>query len=254
MDFWIKTTLLLVAGAGAGVMNSLAGGGTLLTFPALMWTGMPAIAANATSTVALLTGIGSSIWSYRRELAVQKKWAWRFAGPSLVGGLAGALLLLSTEEAYFREIVPYLILFAAVLFTFQGPMLRLLEIEAKAVERSRYGMAAALFFQFWVAVYGGYFGAGIGILMLAVLGILGHEDIHLANSVKVTQAFLINVIAAVCFILSGQVFWTEALIIGIGSALGGASGPYLGRWVGAKMVRVFVSVIGFAIGLYFLLR
>ena len=235
-------------------MNALAGGGTLLTFPALIWVGIPSIAANATSTVALLTGIGSSIWSYRRELSVQKKWAWRFAGPSLVGGLAGALLLLNTEEAHFRVLVPYLILFAAVLFTFQGPLLRLLEIEAHAFERSRYGLAAALFFQFWVAVYGGYFGAGIGILMLVVLGLLGHEDIHLANSVKVTQAFLINVVAAACFIVSGEIYWTEALLIAIGSAAGGASGPYLGRWVGAKVVRGFVSVIGFAIGLYFLLR
>jgi uncharacterized membrane protein YfcA len=254
MDYWLKATLLLLAGGGAGIMNSLAGGGTLLTFPALIWAGVTPIAANATSTVALLTGIGSSIWSYRRELAVQKKWASWFAGPSLAGGLVGALLLLNTDEAYFSVLVPYLILFATVLFTFQKPVLGLLEIEARTVARSRYGLAAALFFQFLVAVYGGYFGAGIGILMLAALGMLGHDDVHLANSVKVTQAFLINVVAAACFILSGNIYWLEAALIAVGSTAGGLAGPYIGRRVGAPVVRAFVSVIGFAIGLYFLLR
>src|SRR3990172_3663366 len=192
MSFWLQAALLTAAGALAGVMNSLAGGGTLLTFPSLILVGLPAIAANATSTVALLMGIGSSIVGFRRELSTQKKWAWLFAGPSLVGGLVGAILLLNTEEAHFRAIVPFLILFASVLFTFQGPILRLLEIEAHAIERSRYAMAAALFFQFLVAVYGGYFGAGIGIPMLSALGILGHRIILEMNSVKVVQAFIIN--------------------------------------------------------------
>lgn len=253
MTFLAKAALLVLAGAVAGVMNALAGGGTLLTFPSLIFAGLPAIAANATSTVALLMGIASSIWSYRRELATQRKWAWRFAGPSLLGGGIGALLLLNTAESHFRALVPYLILFATLIFTFQRPLLRLLEIEAHAIERSRYGMAAALFFQLLVAIYGGYFGAGIGILMLAALGILGHQDVHQMNSVKVTQAFLINAVAATIFILSGKIHWLEALLIAIGAAFGGAAGPWIGRRVGGNMVRVFVSVIGFAIGLYFLL-
>lgn len=235
-------------------MNALAGGGTLLTFPALVFAGLPAVAANATSTVALLTGIGGSIWGYRRELVTQKKWALRYAGPSLLGGIAGALLLLNTGEALFRAFVPYLILFAAVLFTFQRPILRLLEIEAHAIERSRHGLALALLFQFGVAVYGGYFGAGIGILMLAALGVLGHGDIHQMNSLKVLQAFLINVVAALIFIVSGKIFWSQALMVACGSVVGGALGPSLGRRVGPRPVRVFVSAIGFSIGLYFLLR
>ena len=253
MTFLAEAALLIVAGAVAGVMNALAGGGPLIPFRALMFAGLPAIAANATNTVALLSGVGSSIWSYRRELETQKKWAWRFAGPSLAGGLAGALLLLNTGEAQFRALIPYLILFAATLFTFQGPVLRLLDIEAHAIERSRYGLAAALLFQFAVAVYGGYFGAGIGILMLAALGILGHRDVHAMNSVKVVQAFLINVVAAAWFIFNGKVYWTEALLIAVGSGLGGVAGPWLGRRVGPRVVRGFVSVVGFAIGLYFLL-
>ena len=253
MTFVVKAVLLIAAGGLAGIMNSLAGGGTLVTFPALVFAGLPAITANATSTVALLTGIGSSIWAYRNELATQSQWARRFAGPSLVGGFLGGVLLLHTTEASFRAIIPYLILFATVLFTFQGPVLRLLEIEAHAVGRSRHALAVALTFQFFVALYGGYFGAGIGILMLATLGILGHQNIHEMNSVKVVQAFLINVVAAVYFIFSGKIEWMAALLIGVGSLLGGLSGPWIGRRVGAKVVRGFVSVVGFAIGLYFLL-
>ena len=254
MPIGLKIPLLILAGATAGIMNSLAGGGMLVTFPALMFSGMSAIAANITSTVALLTGHVSSMWSYRKELATQKKWTLRFAGPSIAGGLIGALLLLNTGEALLRAIVPYLILLAAVLFTFQGPVLRLLEIEAQAIERSAHGVAFALLFQFGVAVYGGYFGAGIGILMLAALGVLGHTDIHQMNSVKITQAFLMNVVAVALFIASGEVHWGEAALVGFGALVGGAIGPVFGRRLGARFVRGFVSFVGFSLGVYYLLR
>src|ERR1041385_1038042 len=163
MSFAVKAALLIGAGWLAGVMNSIAGGGTLVTFPALVFAGVPAITANATSTVALLTGVASSIWAYRKELATQSRWAMWFAGPSLVGGLIGAILLLRTGEASFRAIIPYLILFATALFTFQQPVMRLLDIKAEPGE-SKHGLALALVFQLFVAIYGGYFGAGIGIL------------------------------------------------------------------------------------------
>jgi uncharacterized protein len=253
MPFLAKAVLLIAAGWLAGVMNSIAGGGTLVTFPSLVFSGIPAISANATSTVALLTGVGSSIWAYRKELATQSRWAWRFAGPSMAGGLIGAVLLLNTGETSFRAIIPYLILFATALFTFQGPILRFLDIEAQVVGKSRHGLAAALAFQLFVAIYGGYFGAGIGILMLATLGMLGHQNIYEMNSVKVTQAFLINIVAAAYFIFAGKVLWVEAGLVGLGSVVGGVAGPWIGRRVGQKVVRRFVSVVGFAIGLYFLL-
>ena len=254
MTFFSEAALLIAAGAVAGVMNALAGGGTLLTFPSLIFVGLPAVSANATSTVALLMGIASSIWGYRRELATQGKWARQFAIPSLTGGILGALLLLHTEESHFRALVPYLILFAAALFTFQKPILRLLEIEAHAIGRSRHTLTVAMLFQFGLAVYGGYFGAGIGILMIASLSLLMDPDnVHEINSVKVTQAFLINVVAAGIFIFSGVVRWREVFLIAIGAACGGMAGPWIGRRVGSKVVRGFVSVLGFAIGLYFLL-
>jgi uncharacterized membrane protein YfcA len=255
MDFFPKAALLIFAGFIAGIMNALAGGGTLLTFPSLIFAGLPSITANATNTVALLMGIGTSIVGYRKELAIQKRWAWRFAVPSLVGGVIGALLLLNTEESHFRALVPYLILFAATLFTFQGQILRLLEIEAQSLEHSRHGLAAAMVFQFGVSIYGGYFGAGIGILMLASLGVLmGAQNVMEINSVKVIQAFLINITAAIIFIASGKVLWMEAAMIAVGAGFGGMAGPWIGRRVGSNVVRWFISVLGFAIGTIMLLR
>ena len=255
MDFFPKAALLIAAGAIAGIMNALAGGGTLLTFPSLLFAGLPAISANATSTVALLMGVGSSIVGYRKELATQHRWARRFAIPSLLGGIIGAFLLLNTEESHFRTLVPYLILFAATLFTFQKQILRLMEIETHTLGHSRYGLATAMVFQFGVGIYGGYFGAGIGILMLASLGVLmANENVLEINSVKVTQAFLINVVAAGIFITSGKVYWLEAALIATGAGLGGMAGPWIGRRVGPKVVRWFVSVLGFAIGTLMLLR
>ncbi|MBI2818660.1 MAG: sulfite exporter TauE/SafE family protein [Acidobacteria bacterium] len=255
MDFFPKAALLILAGAIAGIMNALAGGGTLLTFPSLVLAGLPTISANATSTVALLIGVGSSIFGYRRELSTQKEWAIRFAIPSLLGGIVGAVLLLNTEESHFRAVVPFLILFAATLFTFQKQILRLLEIETHALEHSRHAMAVAMLFQVGVAIYGGYFGAGIGILMLASLGVLmGAQNVLEINSVKVTQAFLINITAAVIFIASGKVYWVEAAMIAIGAGCGGMAGPWIGRRVGPKVVRWFVSVLGFGVGIIMLLR
>lgn len=250
----LKSLFLFFAAAVAGMINSVAGGGTLVSFPALVLGGAPAINANATSTVALLPGAMSSLWAYRRQLAVQRSWAWRLAAPSLAGGLLGAVLLLQTGEARFRAMMPYLILFAAFLFTFQPAVSRWLKLEAQAVYRSRYGALLALLFQFLVAVYGGYFGAGIGILMLAALAILGQHNIHEMNSLKVLLALLINAIAALYFVSAGSVLWTDALIMALGALVGGYLGARLALRLGAGVVRAFVSVVGFAIGFYFLLR
>ncbi|MBI4460708.1 MAG: sulfite exporter TauE/SafE family protein [Acidobacteria bacterium] len=254
MAFWSQSLILLLAGGIAGVINSVAGGGTLLSFPALMFVGAPAVNANATNALALMPGLVGSLWSYRRELAAQKIWVWRFTPVSLLGGLLGGVLLLQTGETQFRAIVPYLILFAAALFTFQGQVSRWLEIEAHTIEQSRHGLAAAIVFQFCVAVYGGYFGAGIGILMLAALGILGQTRIHQMNALKVLLSLLINGAAAVYFIASGTILWTETVILGAGALAGGYVGPHLARKMGEKPVRIFVSVAGFTIGIYFLLQ
>jgi uncharacterized protein len=247
-----KAVILISAGAVGGVMNSIAGGGSLITFPALLWAGLPSIQANATNTWAVMGGITTSVWSYRGELGSQRRWILRYFGPSLLGGLVGSLLLLWTGETVFSEMVPYLLLFAALIFTFQGRIVKLFAIEAHAIENSRHGQALAMFFQFLVAIYGGYFGAGIGILMLAALGLMGQKDIIAMNSLKVFQGLIINGIACVIFVLLTKIYWVECGMIFAGSALGGLLGPWMARRVGPKLVRAIVSITGFGIAFYFL--
>jgi hypothetical protein len=254
MPVLIKPLILFLAGVMAGIINAIAGGGTLITFPALIFYGLPSVQANATNTVGVLPGIMSSLWGYRRELATQTRWVWRFTITSLAGGLIGAYLLLHTGEARFREFVPYLILFATVLFTFSSQITRWLQVEAQVIEKSRYAVALAIAFQFCVAIYGGYFGAGIGIFMLAALAVLGLKDIHEMNALRISLGVMLNAVAAIYFIANGLIFWTEAVLLAAGTITGGHAGPYIARAIGVTAVRVFVSVTGFVSGIYFLAR
>jgi uncharacterized membrane protein YfcA len=249
-----KSIILFVAGAVGGVMNSIAGGGSLITFPALLWAGLPSIQANATNTWSVMGGIATSLWSYKGELGAQRKWVLRYLVPSSLGGLVGALLLLWTGETVFSNMVPYLLLFAALVFTFQGHILKLFQIEAHAIESSRHGPSIAMFVQFLVAIYGGYFGAGIGILMLAALGLMGQKDIIAMNSLKVLQGALINGVACIVFVWLTTIHWPEFFLIFSGSAVGGFIGPALARRVGPKLVRGLISAIGFGIAFYFFFR
>src|SRR5688572_17476961 len=167
-----QLTLVVLAALVGGVMNSIAGGGTLLTFPALIALGVPAINANATSTVALWPGALGSMWGYRGELTGARRWAIGFAFPSLLGGAVGALLLMWTPAERFAALVPWLVLGATFLFSIQRPVMRWFaehrkrEVETDVVITSRWPPPPILFYQFLVAIYGGYFGAGVGILML----------------------------------------------------------------------------------------
>jgi uncharacterized protein len=192
---------LLAFGAAfvAGAINSVAGGGTLVSFPALIWLGLPSITANATSTVAIWPGSLGGAWGFRHELKDAEPRLYGLVVPSLIGGIAGALLLRLTPTATFDRLVPLLILFATCLFMAQDPVQRRLRTGARAQSGSRW-LIGALFFQLLVALYGGYFGAGIGILMLAALGIMGLSDIHQMNALKNLLALCINGIAAVYFV------------------------------------------------------
>src|SRR5262245_27902617 len=181
----IQGLLLFGAARMAGMMNAVAGGGTLVTFPALVWSGRPEIIANATSTLALVPGTCSSAYGYRGEMLKAPRKFLYLLIPSVAGGVFGAVLLKRTQPATFAALVPFLILFATVLFMLQEPIQRWLRSGASAhKEATSSWMVGASFYQFLVAVYGGYFGAGIGILTLAVLGILGLSDIHQMNGLK----------------------------------------------------------------------
>jgi uncharacterized membrane protein YfcA len=233
----------------AGAINSVAGGGTLVSFPALIWLGLDSVTANATSTVAIWPGTVGSAWGYRRELRDAEPRFLALIAPSLIGGLAGALLLRWTPTATFDELVPYLILFATLLFMAQEPIQRKLGNDAKEKHRSSAWFAGALLFQLMVGLYGGYFGAGIGILMLAALSIMGLRDIHEMNSLKVIFGGSVNGIAAAYFIWARMVYWPYVLLMAVASILGGYGGAGVARKLGRTAVRRIVIAIGFGMAL-----
>lgn len=245
--------VLFFAAALAGTINAVAGGGTLVTFPSLVWTGLVEKLANTTSTVALLPGSLGGMWGYRRELRGGKKWLLLLL-PSIVGGATGARLLLITPAETFRLIVPYLILFATVLFMLQEPLGRLLKSRGVGGPPSVWLIGFVVLLQAAIAVYGGYFGAGIGILMLSALSLLRIGDIHLMNGLKTLFAACINGMAAAYFIFAGSVDWPRALVMIAGSILGGYGGASFARRLGQRTVRRIVIGIGFIIAAVMLYR
>jgi uncharacterized protein len=244
----IVQILALAASAfAAGAMNAMAGGGTLLTFPTLVFLGLPAITANATSTVALLPGTAASMAGFRREVSEHRSWLKTLFLPSLLGGVLGSVLLLRTPEQTFQHLAPVLVLFATVLFMLRGALARRFSPSSNvpdlsSLSPSRWVVATLL--QFGVAVYGGYFGAGIGILMLALLGFLGLTDIHAMNGLKNFFNLCINVVAAAWFVIRGAVSWPEAAVLAVGAVLGGYGGARFSRYIGQEKARAAVVVIG----------
>ena len=249
MTIW-QGSIIVAAAFLAGVVNSVAGGGTLLTFPALVWIGIEPKVANVTNTVALWPGSLAGMVGFRRELTGSRRWMTLLAVPSLAGGLVGAVLLLRTSPDTFAALVPHLILFATILFAAGDRITRKLTVS----EPGRAWWAGAAVFQFLVAVYGGYFGAGIGILMLAALGLLGLSDIHQMNGLKNFFAMCINAVAALYFMALGPVEWTEAMVMAAGSIVGGYGGAGLARRLGRTVVRRIVIFVGLAMAVAMMLR
>ncbi|MEW6511553.1 MAG: sulfite exporter TauE/SafE family protein [Bacteroidota bacterium] len=239
---------LIAAGFVAGVMNSIAGGGTLVTFPTLLFAGLPSVVANATSTVALLPAALSSAAGYWSKLPTVARWLRLFAPVSLAGGLTGGILLVQTPSRVFDWLVPFLILFATVLFMANSLFARLSGNRATpGSSASSSWTAGAVVFQFGVAAYGGYFGAGIGILMLASLGMLGFDDVHEMNALKVILGFLINVVAALYFVWSGLIHWSAAGAMTLGTILGGYAGAHVAQKIPQARVRAMITAIGLII-------
>ena len=253
--------VLFGAAALAGAINAVAGGGTLVTFPALVWTGLLEKIANATSTVALWPGSIGGLWGYRRELHDCPRWMFLLVVPSVLGGVSGAWLLLGTRSETFRAIVPYLILFATLLFLLQEPIASAyrsrLEQPASGADRrpAAWVIASVFLLQTVIATYGGYFGAGIGILMLSALSLLQIGNIHLMNGLKSMLATCINGVAAVCFIYSGIIDdWTKAVVMIFGAIAGGYGGARVARTLGQRTVRGIVVMIGLTIASVMLYR
>ncbi len=245
---------LFLAATAAGAINSVAGGGSFISFPTLLLVGVPPIIANATNSAALWPGSLASIGAYRRELMAQRRGIALFSAISLLGGLLGALLLLNIRESTFEQLIPYLLLLATLVFIFSPRINRLSRQAGGQHRESRLRRAGVLTLYFAIAIYGGFFGAGLGILTLAVLGLLGLENIHEMNALKVLQASLVNGVAVITFVIAGAVNWPIALLMTTGAVLGGYGGAAVARRVSPRIVRAIVIAISVSLTGYFLLK
>jgi hypothetical protein len=242
-----QLSAIAAVSAVSGAVNSIAGGGTLLTFPALLGLGVAPVAANATSTVALWPGSLASMLGYRKELQGIETWAVKLAIPSMLGGLTGAGLLMATSDDQFRAIVPWLVFGATMLFAFQGKVMSWLRHYIDEVPHGPAPIAPTrgmMLGQYLVAIYGGYFGAGAGIVMLAAFGLMGMTNIHRMNGLKNFNGICFNGIAAITFAVKGLVNWPIALVMAIGSSAGGYLMSGIAQKVPQAWVRGAVSLIG----------
>ena len=241
---------LFAAGALGGALNSVAGGGSFIAFPALLFTGVPPIPANATNTIALWTGAAASGGAYRKRLDVARRVLIPLLAASLSGGLLGAYLLLKTPAHTFMRVLPWLTFGATLLFAFgkklAGGRRSVIEHEA-----ARAALLGATLFQFCVAVYGGYFGGGMGIVMLAMLAVLGMTDIHSMNALKSLMGFVINGVAVVTFIVARAVYWRHGIIMIMGAIAGGYLGAHYAMKMPQVWIRWFVVAVGAGMTVYF---
>lgn len=268
-----EAVAIFAAGAAAGMVNSIAGGGTLLSFPVLLWLGRDPIVANATNAIALFPGSLASAFGFRREIGAARRLLVLLLPPSVVGGILGAALLLLTPTRLFSMLIPYLILVATALIALKRPLERLfrrsdappgagagalvsggVEASSGAGPLRTHGKAVLVLGQLVVAIYGGYFGAAMGIMMLAAYGLAGVGDIHHRNGLKNVSATVINGIAGVVFVLSGAIAWKDAGLLSAGAVIGGYLGARTGRRMKARAVEVLVVLIGLAATILQLLR
>jgi uncharacterized membrane protein YfcA len=240
--------MLFLAAASGGAINSVAGGGSFVSFPALLFAGVPSVPANATNSIALWPGSVASAFAYRRELRGARRELVPLSVAGVVGGVAGSLLLLHTSEHAFVLLIPWLLLFATLLFSFGARVAR------RVAGATSGSLPAAVAAQLVVSVYGGYFGGGMGIMMLAILSILGMTDIHRMNAMKTVLGALVNGVAVVLFVLAGAVAWAPGVVMIAGGTLGGYGGASVARKVDPKQVRRIVLAVAWTMTVYFFVR
>lgn len=249
----VEAIALFFAACAAGMINAVAGGGTLVTFPVLILFGVPPVIANATSTLSLVVGTAGSIYGFRHNIQEVRPWFKTFIPVSLIGGFLGSFLLTRGKESTFTQLVPYLVLFATLLFMLQGVLMRKVTHQVIAEgfpgrhSHAHLHLIAAVFFQFLVSVYGGYFGAGIGILMLASLGFLGFSDIHKMNTLKNVIGSLINLVAAIWFTASGLINWPIMGVMTVGAVAGYYLGATYSQRLSQEKARHLITAIGIII-------
>ena len=239
---------LFAAAAIGGAINAVAGGGSFVAFPALLFAGVAPVPANATNTVALWPGAVASAVAYRRELRDSRRELVPLGVAALVGGTAGAVLLLRTKDSTFVLLIPWLLLFATVLFSFGAVISR------KIMGGAQASLGVAVGVQVFISLYGGYFGGGMGIMVLAVLSLLGMTDIHRMNSLKAVLGALVNGVAVVAFILAGAIAWAPAGVMVVGGIAGGYAGAAVARRVEPRLVRRLVLAVAWIMTGYFFLK
>lgn len=251
-----QSVFLFVSAFLAGIINSVAGGGSFLTFPALLFVGIPPIQSNATSTAAVWPGTVASLFAYRKVFTFEAR---RLLVPLLVtgiiGGVLGAQILLYTPQATFLKLVPWLLLAATLLFLASGRITRWVRGRTeKHKGGDRWLTYGGLFVELFIAMYVGYFGAGVGILILALLALLGMENIHAMNGMKNLLVGVVNGVALAIFIYSKVVVWPQALLMLVAASIGGYGGAYVAQKIDPKYVRRLVIVVGFGMSAYFFIR
>ncbi len=244
---------LFFAGALGGALNAVAGGGSFVAFPALLFTGVAPVSANATNTLALWIGTTASGGAYRNRLNISRRVMIPLIATSIVGGFAGALLLIKTTAQTFLRVLPWLLLGATLLFVF-GRHLTGRIAAGISQDSSNGAVAGASVFELFVAVYGGYFGGGMGIMNLAMLSAMGMTDIHEMNALKVVLGSVINGVATVTFIVNGAISWPQAVVMLFGAAAGGYSSAHYAQKLPQSWIRSFVILAGVAMTIYFFFR
>jgi uncharacterized membrane protein YfcA len=255
MDLHLSKIVLLFVAAGiAGTLNALAGGGSFVSFPALLFLGVPPVQANATNTVALWPGLAASTLAYLKRLNVPLRLLIPLLVTSVVGGWAGALLLLKTPQHTFLHLVPWLLLSGTLLFAF-GNTIRGIAGKTSVIDdlsaTSWRSIIVSSFIELLVAVYGGYFGAGIGFIILGMLAALGMRDINAMGAIRTLLAAAINAVAVVTFILAGAVMWRQCGVMVVGAFTGGWFGAHYAQKADPRKVRALVIGVGIAMSLYF---
>jgi len=248
-----QAIFLFIAAAFTGALNAIAGGGSFISFPALIFTGVPPIPANATNNVAAWTGLVASTRAYWSHLDVPRRLLIPLVGVGVVGGTIGALLLLKTPPSTFDHLLPWLLFGATLLFAFSQQLVG--KRKSSVGHNASSGeMAAACAFLFVAAVYGGYFGGGLGIILLALLAALGMTDIHAMNALKTLLSSCINGLALVMFMVARVIYWPQAVVMIFGSAIGGYFGAHYGRRLPQTWVRLFVIAVGTGMTIYFFVK
>jgi len=251
---FVHSLLLFSTAFIAGSLNAVAGGGSFITFPTLIFTGVSPITANATNNTALWIAAMASAGAYRRDLDIPKRELLILCVTSLIGGGIGSVILLYTSADMFKQLLPYLLLSATLIFTFSEPLKMWLQFQSQKSSSESPPLLILVIAQLAISIYGGFFGAGLGILMLATLSFLGIKNIHTMNAFKSFLGSCINGIAIFPFMFAGLIAWHQAILMAVGGSLGGYLCAHYARRLDPRLVRIFVIVVGFSMTTYFFIR